>query len=66
MLLLLTQLQKILQLDHKTNITQDHQKIGNLTTKDIKKLHLCRQVGRRGGVAWGGGRMGGPTFTCGG
>ena len=33
MLLLLTQLQKILQLDHKTNITQDHQKIGNLTTK---------------------------------
>ena len=49
MLCFLAQLQKKLHLDYKTNITQNHQKIklyGSLTTKDLKKLHSSRQVGR--------------------
>ena len=48
MLLLLTQLQKKLQLDHKTNITQNHQKIelcGRLPVEDLKKLLSSRWVG---------------------
>ena len=55
---------KKLQLDLKTNDTQNHQKIelyGSPTTKDLKKPHSSRQVGgeekrgwveRRGGTVW--------------
>ena len=46
---LLTQLQKKrLQLNHKTNITQNHQKIKlyeSLTSMDLKKPHSSRWVG---------------------
>ena len=45
---LLTQLEKKLQLDYKTNITQECQKIelyGSLTTKDLKKPHSSTQIG---------------------
>ena len=84
MLCLFSQPQKELQLDLKTNKTQNCQKIElyvSLTTKDLKKPHSSRQVGRvemtgqtgMGGEVWrpsvaqrGGGRMGGPTFTGGG
>ena len=48
MLHLLAQLKKKLQLDHKTNITQNHQKIelyGSLTIKDLKKPYSSRRVG---------------------
>ena len=48
MLHLLAQLQKKLQLDLKTNNTENHQKTelyGNPTTKDLKKPHSSRQVG---------------------
>ena len=44
----LTQLQKKLQVDYKTNISQKSQKIdlcGGLTTKDLKTLHSSRWVG---------------------
>ena len=78
---LLTQPQEDLQVDLKTNNTKNHQKIelyGSLTTKDLKKPPSSRQVGGAR-VEMGrkvrslsvvqigdGGRMGGPTFTCGG
>ena len=73
MLCLLTQLQKKLQLDYKTDTTQNCQKIelyGSLTAKDLKKPHLSRWVGgaeRCGamGVVGRGGRTGSPTSTCG-
>ena len=69
MLHLLAQLQKELQLNLKTNNTQNCQKIelhGSLTTKDLKKPHSSRQVeraetqrwgteARRHGVVWSGG-----------
>ena len=45
---LLTQPQQKLQLNYKTPITQNSQKIelyGSLTTKELKKSHLSRQVG---------------------
>ena len=48
MLHLLAQLQE-LQLDYKTNITQIHHKIkmyGSPTTKDLKRPHSSRRVGR--------------------
>ena len=59
MLHLLTQLQKILHLDYKTNITQNHQKFElyvSFTFKGLKKPHSSRWVGgaetwRRGGKA---------------
>ena len=41
--------QKEIQLDLKTNNTQNWQKTklyGNLTTEDLKKPHSSRQVGR--------------------
>ena len=41
--------QKELQLDFETNNTQNHQKIklyGSPATKDLKKPHSSRQVGR--------------------
>ena len=79
MLHLLAQLQKKLQLNYKTNVTQNHQKMklyGSPTTKHLKKPHssrevrgteMQREVERHGatGAAWRGGGMGGPTFTCG-
>ena len=63
MLHLLAQLQKELQLNLKTNNTQNCQKIelhGSLTTKDLKKPHSSRQVeraettemGHRGKETW--------------
>ena len=64
MLCLLIQLQINLQLDLKTNITHNHQKIkpyGSLTTKDLKKPHSSRWVrgvemqirsGEAGGTVW--------------
>ena len=62
MLQLLTQLQKELQLDLKTNSTQNCQNInGSLTIKDLKKPYLPRWVGgmemwrwveRCGDVVW--------------
>ena len=75
---LLTQPQKELQLDLKANNTQDSQKSDlyrSLMTKDLKKPHSSRRVGRterrRGGevrrhdvVRRGSGS--GPTSTCGG
>ena len=45
---ILTQPQQKLQLDYKTNITQNHQNIklyGSLTTKELKKPHSSRWVG---------------------
>ena len=47
MVCLLAQLQKKLQLDYKTNITQKHHKIelkGSPTTKELKKPHSSRWV----------------------
>ena len=47
MLHFFAQLQKKIELDLKTNTTQNHQKIklyGNLTTKDLKIPHSSRQV----------------------
>ena len=74
---LLTQLQKTLQPDLRTNNPQNCQKTelhGSLTTKDLKKPHSSRWIGgvETGGeawrpwVAWRGGGMIGPTFMCGG
>ena len=62
MLRFLTQPQKELQLNLKTNNTQNSQKIelyGSLTTKDLKKPHLSRWVGgaetgQRAKAMWGG------------
>ena len=48
MLCLFAQLQKKLQLDLKTNITHNHQKIklyGSPTTKDLKKPRSYRWLG---------------------
>ena len=45
---LLTQPQQKLQLNYKTTVTQNHQKMepyGSLTTRILKKSHLSRQVG---------------------
>ena len=56
MLHLLTQLQKKLQPDLKTNTTQSRQKIelhGSPATKDLKKPHSSRWVG--GVEGWKGG-----------
>ena len=82
MLHLLAQLQKKLQLDLKTNITQNYQNIklyGSLTMKDLRRhIHPDRWRGRvvemgrearRCDVVWrgsGSGGMGGPTFMYGG
>ena len=69
------QLQKKLQLDYKTNITQKCQKIelyGSPTTKDLKKPHSSRLAG--GVVTWRHAErhievqrcgMGGPTYMYG-
>ena len=72
MLHLLTQLRKELQLNLKTNNTQNCQKIklyGSLTTKDLKKPHSSRRVGgekmqrpvERGVACRGGGTTGSPN-----
>ena len=54
----LAQPQKELQLNLKTNTTQNCQKIelyGSLTTKDLKKPHSSRRVGGQiRGVGWRG------------
>ena len=45
---LVVQSQQKLQLNYKTTITQNHQKIelyGSLTTKELKKSHSSKQVG---------------------
>ena len=45
---LLAQLHQKLQLDYRTTVTQNHQKIelhGSLTTKELKKSHSSRWVG---------------------
>ena len=45
---LLAEPQQKLQLDYKTTITQNHQKIelyGSSTTKELKKSHSSRWVG---------------------
>ena len=45
---LLAQPQQTLQLDYRTAVTQNHQKIklyGSPTTKELKKSHSSRQVG---------------------
>ena len=58
---LLAQPQQKLQLNYKTTITQNHQKIelyGSLTTKELKKSHSSRGLGgpetRRRGDEGGG------------
>ena len=66
MLCLFTQLQKKLQLDYKTNVTQNHQKIKlhrSLTTKNLKKPHSFRQVGRA--EMWRGTERCGAAKWCG-
>ena len=68
MALLLTQLQQILQLNYKTTIFQNHQKIklyGSPKTKKLKESHSSRWVERVDSERQRSG-MGGPTPTYGG
>ena len=69
MLCFLIQPQKKLQLDHRKNITQNRQKIelyGSLTTKELKKPHSSRKVGRSEGQRCGDVELAGPKPVCGG
>ena len=73
----LTQPQQKLQLNYKTTITQNHQKIelyGSSTTKELKWLHSSRWVGgaktqthakMHGDAERQRHGMGGPTPRCG-
>ena len=71
---LLVQSQEKIQLDYKTDISKNHQKIelyGSLTTKELKKPHSSRQVtGWRGrdtqrGPGTQRRGLGSPIPTCG-
>ena len=64
---LLAQPQQKLQLDYKTRITQNCQKIelyGSPITKGLKKPHLSMRVGGAEGRDVWRGRTGGPTPMC--